>query len=355
MVKKREVKRGHVISTVYLPSKNYVNFDIKRGKHPLREIFESSLAGSGYDVKILPKGQNLIENILFTFKTLLSSDLIIASQGVPIIVTSIVKAIFRKKQIFVHTWKVPDVKGNNQSVYDVFLRFLIRRSEIVIVNSKKQEKQIVKDYPKKKVLFLRYTVNSAYWNKKNESDSEFSNDISKRNYILTAGGNDRKEKLCMKVADELGYTYLRTTNNVRQYEKLKPLFSENKNHLLMKCLNDREMVKIYHNAKAVLLLTDTNTNPAGLTTMLEAMSCGALVICYDELANDYLMNKVDGIVIKDEQEKLIVTIVEKMNSTEVSRMKRNAIITARRIASAEEVAKVLNREIEKVDLYKDAR
>ena len=164
---------------------------------------------------------------------------------------------------------------------DFCLRRVIARSRLVVVISKKQERQIRVLFPNVPAFFAPITVDSQFWTPEaSQPDVLTRYNLEAHRYVLTVGGNDRREKTSLQVAAALGLDYARVTKyesiikTVKEAEQRLSLIGKAK---ILQQVSDIDLISLYHYAYMVLLPTVTRTNPAGLSAIVEAMSCGSLV------------------------------------------------------------------------------
>jgi hypothetical protein len=239
----------------------------------------------------------------------LKGKLNVITQGYPIITGALASLIKRDPGLIVHTWKVPGATNNHFTarIYDVLLRRVIDSASAVVVASLMQARQIRALGVSCPIVFAPVTTDSVFWcpdpPELDEVLTKFKLESNK--YVITVGGPDRDEIYAAIVADKLGLTYVRATydNEVAQRARML-LVEENleSNTQILMYPTDIELRALYAGALLVCLPTITRTNPAGLSSMVEAMACGSVIAVPEALAEGYVDDGVNGLVLSERPE-----------------------------------------------------
>lgn len=263
----------------------------------------------GCDVRVYPKGPtgNLLADVLRHLPALLAGEVNVnvLAPDYPVVAGALASWVRRNPGLIVHTWKVPGVSDERLSAraYDFLLRRVIDRARAVVVVSMTQKRQLEAMGVSCPVVFVPVSVDSQFWH----ADPVGMDDVlahfglEKRGYVLTVGGPDRDETYAAQVARMMGLPYVRATYNIHTAEAARlQLASENLEsytHILIKP-SDVELRALYAGAWLVCLPTQTRTNPAGLTSLVEAMACGAAVAIPETIAEHYVEDGTNGLVLR---------------------------------------------------------
>jgi glycosyltransferase involved in cell wall biosynthesis len=136
--------------------------------------------------------------------------------------------------------------------------------------------------------------------------------LQRDNYVLTVGGSDRDELYGARVARTLGIPYVRATYlPAPTVQKIRTELVQNgldQYSRLLEYPSDVELRALYAGARIVCLPTMTKTNPAGLSAMVEAMACGALVGIPENLAEGYVVDGINGLILRAKPEEFAESI-----------------------------------------------
>lgn len=272
------------------------------------------------DVRVYPKGPtgNLLADVLWHLPALLRGEVNVLAPDYPVVAGALASWIRRNPACIVHTWKVPGVSDERLSarVYDLMLRRVIDCARAVVVVSMTQKRQLEAMGVSCPVVFAPVSVDSQFWH----ADPEGMDDVlahfglEKRGYVLTVGGPDRDETYAAHLARMIGLPYVRATYNIHTAEAARlQLARENlqsRSHILIKP-SDVELRALYAGAWLVCLPTLTRTNPAGLTTLVEAMACGAAVAIPESIAEGYVEDRINGLVLRGDADEFAGRLLSK--------------------------------------------
>jgi glycosyltransferase involved in cell wall biosynthesis len=275
-------------------------------RHHVKALYEEVFRGR--DVQFMPTGPDhgLLRDGLRYVPTLFRGTINVLTPGYPVLAGALALTLRSDLNLIVHTWKVPGYSDDRISahLYDSMLTRVIRRALAVVVVSHLQKRQLEAMGLNCPVFFSPVTVDTNYWHPLPvDRDSVLASfNLTNDGYVLTVGGNDRDEVHGARLAKSLGIPYVRASNdkNAIIYAGLeleRHGFRENCKLLLSP--KDNELRALYGAARVVSLPTKTKTNPAGLTALVEAMACGALVEIPATLAEGYVDHNVNGFLISD--------------------------------------------------------
>ncbi|MCK9418606.1 MAG: glycosyltransferase [Nitrospirae bacterium] len=268
-------------------------------------LYEEVFRGS--EVRVYPRNREggLLVNGLRHLPALLSGGINVLTQGYPIVTGALATWITRNPRLIVHTWKVPGFSDERMSakVNDLLLRRVINRARAVVVVSKLQRRQLEALGVSCPVVFAPVSVDSAFWRADPEDlDAVLMHfGLAKHGYILTAGGPDRDEVYAARVARILEVPYVRASWDIHTAERSRLQLAREGLENYSRILNnpsDVELRALYAGAHVVCLPTLTRTNPAGLTSLVTAMACGAAVAIPETIAEGYIEDGTNGLVFR---------------------------------------------------------
>lgn len=278
-------------------------------------LYEEVFRGS--EIRVYPKNREggLLVNGLRHLPALLSGEINILTPGYPILTGALATWVSRNPRLIVHTWKVPGLSDERMSAraYDFLLRRVINRARAVVVASKNQGRQLKALGVSCPVVFAPVSVDSQSW----RADPEGLDDVllnfglAKHGYVLTVGSTDRDETYAATVASRLGLLYVRATYDIHTAERaLVQLARENlESHTRILIRPSAvELRALYAGAWLVCLPTLTRTNPAGLTSLVEGMACGAAVAIPETIAEGYVEDGTNGLVLKGSPDDFVARI-----------------------------------------------
>jgi hypothetical protein len=260
----------------------------------------------GRDLNVYPKAPvgNLLADVLRHFPFLLAGEVNVLSPDYPVVTGALASWFVRNPGLIVHTWKVPGFSDERLSarVYDFLLRRVIDRARAVVVVSMTQKRQLEALGVSCPVVFAPVSVDSMFWHAEPvDLDNVLIHfGLEKRGYIMTVGGTDRDEVYAAKTSRILGLPYVRVTYDNRTAEsarlQLARVSLESHSRILTN-LSDVEMRALFAGSWLVCLPTLTRTNPAGLTSLVVAMACGAAVAIPESIAEGYVEDGTNGLVL----------------------------------------------------------
>ena len=291
---------------ILLPALTYMYPKNSSGtRHHLIDLF--SKVFKDYPLTVLPldKIRGIFFKSIVNFFKIASNSLNVAMQGYSVISTFMAMYTKRNIKIIVHTWKVPGYSDDKLTakIYDYFLKKIIQKSVLTIVASKKQERQVKTNFPQIPVFFAPVTVDCEFWNpkfKQVELLDKFN--LKKNKFIITVGGNDRNEEVGLTLAEKLDVQYVRITRNKKIIELVRE--PEQKlgmpgRAIILDDVSDLELISLYRYADVILLPTVTETNPAGLSSLVEGMACKGVVCAPAALAETYIVDNENGLLLDD--------------------------------------------------------
>jgi glycosyltransferase involved in cell wall biosynthesis len=310
-------------------------------RHHVKALYEEAFRGR--ELRFMPIGPNrgLLRDGLRHVPTLLRGTINVLTPGYPVIAGALALTLQSDLNLIVHTWKVPGYSDDRLSahLYDAMLTRVIRRARAVVVASHVQKRQLEAMGLNCPVIFSPVTVDANYWHPlPDDRDSVLARfNLTNDGYVLTVGGNDRDEVHGARLAKSLGIPYVRASNdknaiNNAGLELERHGFRENCKLLLSP--NDNELRALYGAARVVCLQTKTATNPAGLTALVEAMACGALVEIATTLAEGYVEHNLNGLLISDNATPLSNWIISGENSGKLRSAARTRALTTFDVRSA---------------------
>lgn len=271
----------------------------------VKALYEEVFRGN--DVRLYPKGPSgvLLADGIRHLPALLAGEVNVLTPGYPVVAGALASWVKRNPGLIVHTWKVPGVSDERLSAraYDLLLHRVIDRARAVVVVSMMQKRQLEALGISCPVVLAPVSVDSVFWH----ADPDGSDDIllhfgfKKKGYVLTVGGSDRNEIYGAKVARILGMPYLRATYDIHTAERARLHLARERLESHSRILvnpSDVELRVLIAGAWLVCLPTLTRTNPAGLTSLVVAMSCGSVVAIPEIIADGYVEDGKNGYVLR---------------------------------------------------------
>lgn len=299
-------------------------------RHHLFELYTTVFKEWPYETYPKEAGSTNVTDALKHLSKIRPHTLNIIAPGYPVLSACLAICVNIKARFIVHTWKVPGISDERLSarMYDAALDRVMRHADLIVVASRRQHQEVEKRYPDKTVIFVPVTVDHRFWApQKSEEKCLSLHGLHLDNYILTVGGNDRDEEFGIILSEQLNKLYVRATNDpetaqvatekIDQYgagERAKVLFN----------VTDRELRYLYQRAYCVCLPVITRTNPAGLSVLVEAMACGALIIAPNDLAEGYLVDGQNGIVYSDSDSSDMAARIKKVKAHDDSSLRQKA-------------------------------
>jgi len=297
-------------------------------RHHVKALYEETFRGR--DVRFMPIGPDhgLLRDGLRHVSTLLGGSINVLTPGYPVVAGALALTLRSDLNLIVHTWKVPGYSDDRVSarLYDAMLTRVIRRARAVVVASHVQKRQLEATGLNCPVIFSPVTVDTNYWHPlpKDRDSVLASFNLTNDGYVLTVGGNDRDEVYGARMAKSLGLLYVRASNDkgaIINAGLELDRYGFHDNYKLLISPTDNELRALYGAARVVCLPTHTATNPAGLTALVEALACGALVAIQPSLAQGYVVENENAIFTDTDPEVLRNTI---LNSTLVNKIRMAA-------------------------------
>lgn len=311
---------------------------------------------SNQNINVLPanKIRNILSGAIQNFFKISPGSLNVTTQGYSVLTIYAAALMRRHIHIIVHTWKVPGFSDKNITayIYDYMLRKLISKSLMVVVASKKQERQIQSLFPSLPTFFAPVTVDAEFWRPKTEMGHLLVKyGLKQGGFVLTVGGNDRNEEVSMRVAGALGIPYVRVTKDMLVIDRVRAIekkINMPEMTIILSYISDEDLTVLYHEAFVVLLLTVTETNPAGLSSLVEALSCGAVVAVGSDLAEGYVVDGNNGIVFRNWNVDDISKRLKSVGGGMRNRIRANARKYAIRSLNSTSVANDLRNYVKKI-------
>jgi len=277
-------------------------------RHHVLDLYSRVFSNEGYVVYPTRPVSFDILGALWHLTKFKSGTFNVVTQGYPVIAAFLALLLGMRVRLIVHTWKVPGHTDDRLTarLYDLALDRLIRSADLVVVASEQQRRQLSEKYPKIRICFAPVTVDCEYWSPDRDAEGDpavLSNfGLKRERYVLTVGGNDRDERFGILLARELGLKYVRATNDRQLVGQVAAIRDELGAADVAKVLlnvSDGELRVLYRNAYIVCLPTFTRTNPAGLSALVEAMACGAVVAVPASIAEGYIEDAINGFVLSE--------------------------------------------------------
>jgi glycosyltransferase involved in cell wall biosynthesis len=319
--------------------------DLKQHVYALYErVFEEK------EMELFPKESDIsfVKGVYRYLYIAYKSKLNILCPDYPVILGFILSIIkFKNNNVF-HTWVVPFHSKNSLKafLFDVIKYLGMFRSLAIVVASSHQKELLRKIGINKPIFFSPVSVDSNFWFHESCKDTLAKFGLEKGSYVLTVGGSDRDEIYSAKLAKILKLNYVRcgydkdilalAKINLNKQDLLgHTTFIHNPSHA--------ELRVLYSDCALLCLPTIIKTNPAGLSSLVEGMSCGALVAFPSELAAGYFNDEEAGLFLKRSAQ----DFSDKFNRTKTlhSVIKVNARNNAVKELNISKISKCLKRDL----------
>lgn len=291
----------------------------------------------GYRTRIFPKKRagGMVVDGLRHVPAVWAADLAVLCPDYPVLAGALASMLKLGRSYIVHTWKVPGYTDNRLTarIHDTLLRQVIRRARAVVVASPMQKEQLESLGVRCPVLFAPVSVDTAFWRpappELDEYQSRFG--LRRNEYVLTVGGSDRDEAYAARVANLLNLRYVRSTYSPYWAAHAKATLAAEgleDNAVIIVNPSHTELRSLYAGSALLCLPTKTDTNPAGLSSLVEGLACGALVAIPGSIAEGYVDDGVNGLVLDPDPAKFAARIVSMKSSW--SRIREAARLFAER-------------------------
>jgi len=273
-------------------------------RHHVRALYEEVFRGEA--IRLYPStDRSLLRNGMAHVPPALAADVNVIAPGYPVVTAAMALRLKKRLGLVVHTWKVPGHSDERLTArgYDALLMNVISHASAVVVASEMQQEQMRNLGVRAPVYFSPVTVDARYWYPGDVAGAMDHFGLSPDEYVFTVGGNDRDELYGARLARELGITYVRAGNHAGQLNIARRELEQaglTAHTRFLSSPSDAHLRALYRGARVVCLPTITRTNPAGLSALVEAMACGALVAVPRALAGGYVTEGESGLVLTDD-------------------------------------------------------
>lgn len=189
----------------------------------------------------------------------------------------------QRPRIIMHTWKVPWTGSNHFTarMMDRVLERVIQASSLTVLVSPEQKRLIEKSYPRVPTAWVPVAADTRWWTPgPPQTDLLDRLNVKLGEFLLVGGDVDREEDAPIGVAAKLARPLVRVTKDPRTADKANAAFARLGAHDAH-CVCQipwTELRDLYRSAWAVLIAPTASYHPAGLTTLSEALACGAPVL-----------------------------------------------------------------------------
>jgi len=276
------------------------------------------------------------------------SQLNILCPDYPVGLGFILSIIKLKNNNIFHTWVVPFHSKNSLKafLFDIILYVGMFRSLAIVVASVHQKELLRKIGIKKPIFFSPVSIDSNFWFHESSKDTLAKYGLEKGSYVLTVGGSDRDEIYSAELAKILKLNYVRCgyDKNILELAKINLNKQDLLGHTtLIHNPSHAELRVLYSDCALLCLPTMIKTNPAGLSSLVEGMSCGALVAFPGELAAGYFNDEEAGLFLTGS----VQDFSDKFNRTKTSHslIKANARDNAVKELNISKISKCLKSDL----------
>jgi len=151
----------------------------------------------------------------------------------------------------------------------LFVWFTLRRSHAILVYSHTTKRYLRRIFPEIPIRQIGLYVDTTYF---------YPDPVKDRgeDFLLVPGDHKRDESLLVEIAERLGTRIVRVTRNETVRRTIESIASEAVD--LRFNVSFDELRALYQSCRAVLILSDSSEIPTGITTLAEALACGADVV-----------------------------------------------------------------------------
>ena len=322
-------------------------------KQHVRDLYESVFEEK--ETNLFPKESDIsfFKGIKMYLYIAYKSKLNIICPDYPVLIAAILSIIKLKNNNIFHTWVVPFHSKNSLKAFffDIILYVGMFRSLAIVVASVNQKELLRKIKINKPIFFSPVSVDSDFWCYRLSNDTFARYGLKQGGYVLTVGGTDRDEIYAAEVAKMLHLNYVRCSYNRTILEIAERELSRKKlfGHAKFIYNPSHEELRVLYSGSALLCLpTIVKTNPAGLSSMVEGMSCGALVGFHQIVGEGYIEDDETGLFLTTSAQEFAC----KFNKTKElhSRIRANARLKAVSDLNILKVAKTLRADFESIGI-----
>lgn len=173
-------------------------------------------------------------------------------------------------------WSIPTHRSKRM----IFKSFL-GRQDVVLTNDKITQNELVDllGVAPSKVRLLPFGVDTHFF-----SPSEIHQGDGPLTCIIP-GNAFRRERIVEEILTETDWSVIRLTRDTSRRSELNAVSEKFPGRLTLKfAVESRELPVLYRTADVAVIDSRRSSEPAGLTTLLEAKACGLPVLCSNEKA-----------------------------------------------------------------------
>lgn len=151
----------------------------------------------------------------------------------------------------------------------LFVWMILKRSHAVAVYSHTSGRYIRRYFPGRSIQQIGLYVDTEYFH---PSPTERNNN----DFVFVPGDHKRNESLVVDVAKKQGVHVVRVTRNLLIREAIEEMRAEEVEVRFNVSFDELRI--LYQTCRYVLILSDSSEIPTGITTLAEALACGADVV-----------------------------------------------------------------------------
>lgn len=274
---------------------------------------------SEYDIEVYPKSNQrlgLIIDGLRHMRAVLKTDMSVLCPDYPVVSGAFVSILKPNHPFIIHLWKIPSLISDHfiKGIKDIMLWRVIKCSKAVIVPSLYMKTSLESQEPSIRVFYSPVSVDSSFW----KSDSREINEclarygLKRNKYVITVGGSDRDELYSARVSHLLDLHYVRVSYDKKIISRVRAILEKNgaESKLITLCnINHRDLRSLYAGSTLLSLPTLTDTNPAGLSAMVEGLACSTLVAVPQKLGSGYIKDGINGFILDQDPVRFVQHIL----------------------------------------------
>lgn len=324
----------------------------------LGATLDRGLRGVGFDTHaICPAAASLLRQGWAHRRYFRNCRVTAVCQGFGVVALNIAKWVPGSSATITHTWKVPGIGPTRlgSRANDMLLARAIRKSQLVVVITANQARQMAERFPRTPVAIVPAAADVDFFRPGLPTTDVLSTALVRPGeYVLCVGDIDRDEDLPVRLAMKLDRPLVRVTRDPRTAERAREASSRLglKRVAILERIPYPALRDVYANC-FFLLTTPTKTyHPAGLTTLTESAACGVPVLFPRSVTTEgYVTDDVDALLFDEMTLDSILPVASRLEDSAVrSRISAAARHTAETRLNLDAAGAVLTARLRDVGL-----
>ena len=151
-----------------------------------------------------------------------------------------------------------------------FLLLTLRRAHVILVYSHIAKRYLQRILPKSRIVQIGLFTDTDYFAPAPQGAEP------KSPFLFVPGDHKRDERLLGEVAERLNMRVIRVTRSAVVRDKIREL--DHPWVELQYKVSFEDLRKLYRESACVIILSDSSEIPTGITTLAEALACGANIV-----------------------------------------------------------------------------